>query len=326
MTELVDLSLCGICCFGAGGLLAGTIGLRASRRGSHGPVVPLIVAAVLLIALAAFLALTRRALLPTAPPLVLASLLLTLCSQRAASALARVTMCVCTPAFLWSALAIGCPMTAALMVVASTAPATHLEQTEPLPAVQWLPPVVQLPADTAVTDRGRDVFLWKALLKPNLEVADELQAAAEHELRVADLVGRVMLIAPADRSSNCHGWVFTGGPYLIPDWEVELILQDNDYHTTEAPAVGDLVVYRNERGTICHTATVWGLGEDARVLLESKWAWLGRYLHPPDASLYGSHWEYYHSSRRGHRLRHIRERDLDHTHDSRWPSGLHEER
>jgi hypothetical protein len=47
---------------------------------------------------------------------------------------------------------------------------------------------------------------------------------------------------------------------------------------------------------------VWAV-EGARVLLESKWAWIGRYLHPPDATPFGQDCTYYHSPRTGHLLR-----------------------
>jgi hypothetical protein len=37
--------------------------------------------------------------------------------------------------------------------------------------------------------------------------------------------------------------------------------------------------------------------------VESKWGWLGRYLHPPAAQRYGTLWTFHRSDRTGHRLR-----------------------
>ena len=109
-------------------------------------------------------------------------------------------------------------------------------------------------------------------------------------------------MAPADRSYNCHGWVFTGGLYFLPDDEVEPILQENGYQVVDHPQAGDLIIYHNDRGQVAHSGRVWAVG-DGNLLVESKWAWLGRYLHPPEASPFGHYWTFFHSARPDHRLR-----------------------
>ncbi len=158
-----------------------------------------------------------------------------------------------------------------------------------------------MPSGTAVTDSGNEVGLWEAELGRRPE--EGLQAAEEQRLRSRGIFGRLIRVAPASRSYNCHGWVFTGGRYLLPDFAVGPILRDNGYRAVEEPAVGDLAAYRDGSGAIHHTALVWGKGEDGRVLLESKWGWMGRYLHPPEVTIYGQEWTYYRSARQGHVLR-----------------------
>lgn len=174
------------------------------------------------------------------------------------------------PRWQWAALAVGCPATAALLAFGADRRAVPL------------PPVRSLPPGTAVTDRGRDVHLGEPAGGP--WPVESLWAAEARQLREYGLAGRVIQVAPADWSYNCHGWVFTGGHYLLPDGDVEPILRDNGYTPVEQPAVGDVAVYRDERGDVCHTGRVWAVGEGGQVLLESKWAYMGRYLHPPDAT------------------------------------------
>jgi hypothetical protein len=244
------------------------------------------------------------------PLLALAGLLLLFGAARSdllAGALAAAAARARQPRWQWAALAVGCPVTAALLALGARpegqqdARATEARRGEEAPKPPPPPPHRRLPPGTALTDRGADVPLWEASTDPAPEAA--LRAAESWTFREYDLWGRVIRVAPPNRGHNCHGWVFTGGRYLLPDEAVEPILADNGYRRVERPRAGDLVVYRNDHGVVCHTALVWAVGEDGTVLLESKWSWVGRYLHPPAASPFGRAWAYYRSPRRGHQLR-----------------------
>jgi hypothetical protein len=160
------------------------------------------------------------------------------------------------------------------------------------------------------------VNVGKAWIAPDRAEPENLHLQEARRVAYHDLSGRVIQVGPADRSYNCHGWIFTGGRYLLPDFEVDLVLRDNGYLPVTEPQVGDLAVYHDENGNPWHSARVWGVGEDGRVLLESKWAWMGRFLHPPEATPYGQNWTYYHSPRPGHLLRGLRDQRPEAPHAS----------
>jgi len=149
----------------------------------------------------------------------------------------------------------------------------------------------------ARTDRGAPVPLLA--VNPN-----EPHAAADAELSTGNAhrvaFGRIRT-GPAG-GTNCHGWVYTGGRYLVMSEDVEIILRDNGYRVVAAPQAGDLTIYRDEHGQVCHSALVRGVYETGLVLLESKWGHVGRYLHRPEGYAYSSSWQYYRSPRRGHLL------------------------
>ena len=102
----------------------------------------------------------------------------------------------------------------------------------------------------------------------------------------------------------CHDWVFTGGRYTLTG-DPQAILEDNGYAEVQLPRAGDLAVYRDQSsGTLMHTGVVRSVGEGGAVLVESKWAWMGRYLHPAGVYCYpGAVCTFYHSARSGHLLR-----------------------
>ena len=86
--------------------------------------------------------------------------------------------------------------------------------------------------------------------------------------------------------------------------DVDSILEDNAYHTVSKPIAGDVVVFRDPAGKVSHTGLVQAIMEDGRVLLESKWGKMGRYLHSPEQHAYATHQAtYYRSYRVGHQLR-----------------------
>ena len=113
---------------------------------------------------------------------------------------------------------------------------------------------------------------------------------------------RLIRTSPPDGRSDCHGWVFTGGLWWVLGADVEAILEDNGYRPAPEPAPGVLVVYRDDQGQITHTGLVHAAPQGVPVLVESKWCWLGTYLHTPDGHPYGGRPAYYRSARAGHQL------------------------
>lgn len=155
-------------------------------------------------------------------------------------------------------------------------------------------------APVARTDRGRRVRLLaipEAVLTPAMVRAMEAKMAQEWGPSL-----RLLRTGPPDGRSDCHGWVFTAGRFWILGVDVELILQDNGYRRVMEPREGDLVVYRGDRGRITHSGVVFAAHGGGPVLVESKWAWLGTYLHAHDAQPYGGYPAYYRSDRAGHGL------------------------
>ncbi len=104
----------------------------------------------------------------------------------------------------------------------------------------------------------------------------------------------------ADEHANCHGWVFTGGKFLLKSEGVEQILQDHDYSAVEVPKPHDLVVYRSGAGQILHTAIVQAILDDGTVITESKWGVEQRFLHLPNDQPFSTFFQYYRSNRPNH--------------------------
>ncbi len=150
----------------------------------------------------------------------------------------------------------------------------------------------------AMTDRGQVVrlFHWQT---PQYSVPP-LAAASTTE--GGDYATMLITRAAASTDSNCHGWVFTGGKYVVLSEMVETILENNGYLPVSTPQTGDLVVHRSRTNEIQHTGVVRAVLDDGTVLEESKWGvWGGRFLHPTDSQPYGPA-SYYRSPRQGHLL------------------------
>jgi hypothetical protein len=164
--------------------------------------------------------------------------------------------------------------------------------------VTWRPPLREAVGPGAVTDAGHPVALWQPVTaRTGPEVADT-------ERRTLDAInhrGGMIRTGPADETANCHGWVFAGGRYWVSAEGVEAILADNGYQPVSDPRPGDLVVYRGG-GLITHTAVVRTVAPGGLVLVESKWGWMGVFLHAPEGSSYGREYTYFRSPREGHLL------------------------
>jgi len=146
-----------------------------------------------------------------------------------------------------------------------------------------------------ITDRGNRVELYyfdaDSSMEGYITHTDERYLGFHTSLIQRDEV---------DTSANCHGWVFTGGRFLLRGEGVQQILDDNGYEVVEKPTEGDIVIYRNVLGSILHTGLVQGVLKDETVLVESKWGIDQRFLHLPEQQPYSSIFEFYRSNRRGH--------------------------
>lgn len=154
--------------------------------------------------------------------------------------------------------------------------------------------LVSAPGVKAVTDRGREVRLFSP--------AGDVRQSGGPSLLGPYVRHRVIELALADNHYNCHGWTFTGGRYLLVGADVKLILEDNGYSRVTSPSVGDVIVYRNEKGDVEHSGIVKFIDEQGQPLVESKWAVQGRFLHYP-ADYDGAVIEYYRTPRGNHLLR-----------------------
>lgn len=195
------------------------------------------------------------------------------------------------PRLIWILLLIGCPLYVALAAS---------KWTKPPEEFGWLDAVIlsrdQVPGIRMLTDRGRRLKLYRFVLSPEAEQAERRWVVEEQ------LECHIIRTGEVDPSSNCHGWVFTGGRYAVHPDEVECILEDNGYQPVTSPSKGDLIVYRNEAGIVTHTGIVVEVVRDDLVLVESKWGPLGRFLHPPEYQPYDGDYSFYHSPRQGHQM------------------------
>lgn len=150
----------------------------------------------------------------------------------------------------------------------------------------------------AVTDRGAAIVLKEPIA---LRDGTALAGPEERFLRTSNLADQVIRQSAATDLTNCHGWVFTGGKFILSPDDVEAILKDNGYTQTQDPQPGDLVIYR-QGGSIAHSAVVRYVTEGQPVLIEGKWGTLGVFLHSADKSVYGTDYTFHRSGRRGHLL------------------------
>ncbi len=151
----------------------------------------------------------------------------------------------------------------------------------------------------AKTDRGGAIHL---LTTGEIMSVEALTATEQSTLDSTQLNQYLIRRGPADDTSNCHGWVFTGGKFAVRGSEVETILNENDYEPVAAARAGDLCVYRSVADTVAHTALVRSVLDDGTILVEGKWGRYGVFLHPVDRSVYGANFGFYRTARSDHVL------------------------
>ncbi|HEX3148444.1 MAG TPA: hypothetical protein VHR66_10195, partial [Gemmataceae bacterium] len=164
--------------------------------------------------------------------------------------------------------------------------------------VTWKPPLTPATSGQATTDAGRNIPLWDASLVRSTKEVNEVELHALTDLGFAQ---RMIRTGPASEITNCHGWVFAASKYWVAPDDVDQLLLDNKYVSVSEPRPGDLVIYR-QGNNILHSAVVRTLMDNGPVLVESKWGWMGTFIHSVTGSCYGQIFTYYRSPRQGHTL------------------------
>jgi hypothetical protein len=149
----------------------------------------------------------------------------------------------------------------------------------------------------AVSDRGRPIPLFHM----RAEVAGWPAGFQATTSGLQRMMQTVICRGGPDASSNCHGWIFAAGEYLVDGSGVEIILDDNGYEPCTAPQPGDLIVYWSGR-YVAHTGMVSAVLADNTVLIESKWNLQERFLHRPEDQPYSREFTYYRTPRGSHQI------------------------
>lgn len=159
-----------------------------------------------------------------------------------------------------------------------------------------------IPGVTAITDAGTKIPVYRFRPVSGSSLLFQSTSPVFHDWETR-WRNEVMQLSPVDHAANCHGWVFTGGRYLVKGDDVPQILSDNHYEQVCVPEDGDLVVYRDRKGWVSHTGIVRGTLQSGAVLVESKWAVAGRYLHEVQKQPFSQEFVYYRNpARKGHLL------------------------
>ena len=169
----------------------------------------------------------------------------------------------------------------------------------------------------AVTDAGRVIPLMRyeavSILPAGRQLA--IRSQDENQRFLAALEAKFLentnqdpsavykLIEPFP-SSNCHGWVMTGGEYGVCDTIIPSILADNGYEATEYVEDGDLVVFTHT-GQVKHSGIV-RIDASGTLFVESKWGPFGVYLHGIDTHPFAKTFTFYRSPRNGNLLTIVR--------------------
>ncbi len=185
----------------------------------------------------------------------------------------------------------GCVALAMVSFAATSSGFYHQAAPRPVPAEELgIAQAVVVPGVVLRTDRGTPI-----------EVRRLSEAVAPGEVPDG-YTGRLIVAGGRDALSNCHGWVFTDGEFCVDSKSVDNILHENGYAEVVDPQPSDLIVYRDGDGVPNHTGLVQAIGRNGFVLVESKWGLLDVYWHTPADQGYADHWEYWRSTRAGHRL------------------------
>jgi hypothetical protein len=157
---------------------------------------------------------------------------------------------------------------------------------------------IDIEQQKAWTDHGTQIVLKEPSL---VRDGPDLSSSEQKLLQSVNSNDQLIRRGPASDRTNCHGWVFTGGRFILSPDDVELILKENGYEEIQEPHPGDVIIYRRA-GVIAHSGVIRYVTEGQPVLIESKWGALGLFLHPADKAIYGSEYTFHRSHRSGHLL------------------------
>jgi hypothetical protein len=175
--------------------------------------------------------------------------------------------------------------------------ATAAVAADPVAAPRSEPRLLKEPAFVGITDRGREIRLFRLEQPTSGETSEKPATRA-----LASRPRNTILRADRDHQSNCHGWVFTSGRFLLNHIGVRRILEDNGYQPCFDPRPGDVIVYHVGDGRIVHTGLVSGILYDGTIMIESKWDLGARLLHRPEDQPYSSRYTYYRTPRSSHAI------------------------
>jgi hypothetical protein len=167
----------------------------------------------------------------------------------------------------------------------------------------------------ALTDAGRPIRLYhfgayifpdpgeQLIFHPENDGPLFLQMA-EHNflLNTRQDLARLKRVNDPSTAGNCHGWVFSGGKFLVEEADVQTVLADNGYQGVPFPKKGDVAIYFNE-GRAAHSGVVRFSTNTGTVIIESKWGPFGVFAHSPVAHPFSGQCCYYRSPRIGHALK-----------------------
>jgi hypothetical protein len=217
-------------------------------------------------------------------------------SHSVGSAIAAATAALRSPRVRW--IAVG-TVGASLLVfgVTSIDQSGNFEDLQTLARLENLPKPATRAVAYAHSDCGSAIALRIAT---DDRPPDRLQEFEQNVLQEHHWTDHVIRKLPATDDCNCHGWVFAGGHYWLEADDVECILSENGYQAMTAPQIGDLVIYRNDAGAISHSGIVRAVLQDGVPIIESKWCWMGVFLHQVGDTDYGSNFTYYRTDRGSH--------------------------
>lgn len=134
------------------------------------------------------------------------------------------------------------------------------------------------------------------------KVEDLLEWEADTLLSDPHYAQQFIRTGPPELRYNCHGWTFARGQRTVIDDEVKDLLNSDRFRKVSVPMSGDIVVYYDKTGDLCHSGIVKATGRQSFVLVESKWGGAGRFLHMLDLPQVQARHEFYRRNYPGSRL------------------------
>jgi hypothetical protein len=142
---------------------------------------------------------------------------------------------------------------------------------------------------------------------PTSSMEELLEWEAETLLSNPHYEQQFIRTGPPEWLYNCHGWTFTGGKRSVTDDEVKRILRHGRYRKVTEPEAGDVVIYYDAHGTLCHSGIVKATGKKGFVLVESKWGGAGRFLHVLELPQVQTSYAFYRRGKISPRVHHFSE-------------------